>query len=100
MPHSLVEFRAADTGIGISEEYLPVIFERFRQIDSSETRLHGGVGIGLYIARKFTELLGGKVEVQSELGKGSTFKVTIPCEIYQLGTSQQGLIAERGELNA
>ena len=95
-----MEFRVTDTGLGISEEHLPIIFERFRQIDSSETRLYGGVGMGLYIAKKFTELLGGKVEVQSELGKGSTFKVTIPCEIYQLGTSQQGLIAERGERSA
>src|SRR3989338_745277 len=67
-----VEFKVADTGIGIAENNFPLVFEKFRQVDSSETRHYGGVGIGLYIVKKFTELLGGKVDVKSELGKGST----------------------------
>ena len=75
-----VEFKIADTGIGIANESLPIIFERFRQVDSSHTRRHGGVGIGLYVAKKFTELLGGEIAVQSEPGKGSTFSVILPCE--------------------
>jgi GAF domain-containing protein len=74
----LVEFKVTDTGMGIPTEKLPIIFGMFRQVDSSETRLHGGVGLGLYIAKNFTELLGGKIEVETEVGKGSIFTVTIP----------------------
>jgi signal transduction histidine kinase/DNA-binding NarL/FixJ family response regulator len=74
----LVEFKVTDTGIGISEEKLPIIFEMFRQVDSSGTRNHEGVGLGLYIAKHFTELLGGNIEVQTAINEGSTFAVTIP----------------------
>ena len=95
-----MEFKVADTGIGIPEEALPFIFDRFRQVDSSETRSYGGVGIGLYIMKKFTELLGGEIGVESELGKGSTFTVTIPCEICPSAVTQQRLSTENGELNA
>lgn len=75
-----VEFKVTDTGTGIPETHLPFVFERFRQVDSSETRLYGGVGLGLYIAKKFTELLGGKVTAASKLGEGSTFTVWLPYE--------------------
>jgi signal transduction histidine kinase len=74
-----VEFRVADTGIGIPNDKIPLIFEMFHQVDSSETRPYGGVGLGLYIVKNFTEMLGGQVRVESELEKGSVFTVTIPC---------------------
>ncbi|HWP60262.1 MAG TPA: ATP-binding protein [Candidatus Acidoferrales bacterium] len=78
---NLVEFRVEDTGTGIQQELLPSIFEMFRQLDSSATRNHGGVGLGLYIVRKYTEALGGRIRVASEPGKGSIFTVTIPADL-------------------
>jgi signal transduction histidine kinase len=74
------QFQVADTGIGIPQEMLPSIFEMFHQVDSSETRTYGGVGIGLYIVKKYTDLLGGEIEAKSALGKGTTFTLTIPAE--------------------
>jgi signal transduction histidine kinase len=75
-----LEFRVMDTGIGIQKKDLPFIFEMFRQVDSSSTREYDGLGMGLYIARSLTELLGGTIEVESEINKGSTFIVTIPVQ--------------------
>jgi PAS domain S-box-containing protein len=71
--------RVADTGQGIRPDFLPCLFERFRQADSSSTRAHGGLGLGLAIVRHIVELHGGRVEAQSAgEGLGSTFTVRLP----------------------
>lgn len=70
-----------DTGIGISLDDIDIVFERFKQVDSSPSRSHGGSGLGLSLVKEMVELLGGTVHVESEQGKGSLFVVTIPCEM-------------------
>jgi PAS domain S-box-containing protein len=74
-----VVITVTDTGVGISPQVLPYVFERFRQGDSSNTRNHGGLGLGLAVVRHLVELHGGQVTAESEGdGKGATFTVTIP----------------------
>jgi len=75
-----IEFFVRDTGTGIPEESQKYIFERFRQVDGSITREFGGTGLGLSICKQLVELLGGKIWLESEFNKGSTFYFTIPFE--------------------
>jgi PAS domain S-box-containing protein len=81
-----VTLRVADDGAGIDDEFLPHVFERFRQAERSSTRRHGGLGLGLAIVRHLVEAHGGHVLVESAgLGRGSTFSVTFPVRDSQTG---------------
>jgi signal transduction histidine kinase len=73
-----IEISVIDTGIGISQESLQIIFEPFRQVENPLTRKHGGVGLGLYIVKRMLDLLGGTIKIESEVGQGSTFRVWMP----------------------
>lgn len=75
-----LEIKVSDNGIGISKESYEKIFMPFTQADSSAARGYGGAGLGLYIVRNFVDLHGGKIWVDSEVGKGSTFTFTLPLE--------------------
>ena len=72
--------RVADTGIGIKESDMDALFQPFRQIDAHIDRKYEGTGLGLSISRKLVELLGGKIRVESEWGKGSVFSFTLPTK--------------------
>ena len=89
-----VRFEVQDDGIGIPAEQLEVIFESFRQVDGSSTRVHGGTGLGLSIARQLVELHGGTIEVKSEIDKGSVFIFEIPLNPAQMFPSKETLSAE------
>jgi len=81
--HDTIAFAVVDTGIGISPENLQLIFEEFSQIEHPLQRRSKGTGLGLPLCRKLAELLHGRVEVASEVGRGSTFTLTLPCRFPQ-----------------
>lgn len=71
-------FRVRDEGIGIPRDHLGAIFEAFRQLDGTMSRAQEGTGLGLTLCKKFSELLGGVLTVQSEVGSGTTFTLYLP----------------------
>jgi signal transduction histidine kinase len=77
---NMVLLEVGDTGRGIAPDHHELIFREFAQVDSSASRAHHGTGLGLTIARRFVELHGGRIWVESDLGKGSRFFFTLPAE--------------------
>jgi len=75
----MLEIAVSDTGKGIPADELPTIFDEYHQVKGSESTIQKGTGLGLSITKKFAELLGGTIEVESEIGKGSIFTVRIPA---------------------
>ncbi|MBN1990455.1 MAG: response regulator [Bacteroidales bacterium] len=92
--NATILFYVRDTGIGLSQEKINVIFERFRQGDETITKQYGGTGLGLAISKKLVELMGGRIWVESEPEKGSTFFFILPLIIPNINNN---LITERNE---
>jgi PAS domain S-box-containing protein len=84
-----LRFSVVDTGIGIPQDRLDAIFNRFTQADESTTRKYGGTGLGLAISKQLTELMGGQISVTSQVAEGSVFTFTIRCEVQKNGKTDE-----------
>jgi signal transduction histidine kinase len=82
-----IAFAVSDTGIGIPAAELPYIFDEFRKVDGSSTRVHGGFGLGLTLVKRMAEMLDGEVTVASRVGEGSTFTVRLPLRMQSAARS-------------
>lgn len=83
-----IRFSVSDTGIGIAPEHHAAVFDDFSQVDSPVQKRLRGTGLGLSLSRQLAVLLGGRVELASELGKGSVFSVTLPVQLQRQGPAQ------------
>ena len=79
-----IEFTVSDTGIGLTPEQARRLFQSFSQADASTARRYGGTGLGLVISRRLTEMMGGEIQLESELGRGSAFTVRLPRVVADL----------------
>ncbi len=91
-----VLFEVADTGIGITQEHMGRLFGAFDQADGTASRTRGGTGLGLNISKRLTELLGGTIGVESKIGKGSTFRISLQC-VYPKAVDPQAIQVKRHE---
>ena len=87
----VMEFEVSDTGIGIPADELPMIFEKFSRLDSSECEKYSGAGLGLYIVKRIVHLLEGNIDVQSKVGRGSTVTIRIPARRRKMPPMQEQL---------
>ena len=74
-----IRFRVTDTGIGMTPEQMGKLFEAFTQVEASTTRKYGGMGLGLVISQRICQMMGGEIAVESALGQGSTFTISLPA---------------------
>jgi len=97
----IIVFEVEDTGLGISAEHLPLIFDAFWQVDQAPTRRVGGTGLGLHVTRRLVRLLGGDVVARSVLGEGSCFTIRVPRAYWEVAAEGGSLdVMETGELIA
>ncbi len=94
----LLRFEVKDTGVGIPEDKLELIFQPFIQVDSSTTRVYGGTGLGLTIAKQLAEKLGGYIEVKSVLGQGTSFTLSLP--VGNIKESEKDILSSVRQSNA
>jgi len=90
----------ADSGVGIAQEKLPQLFEKFTQADNSATRRFGGTGLGLAICRELTQMMGGSISVESREGRGSTFTVELPLERGEAPADEARAAVETADADA
>lgn len=97
--NDFLRIAVSDTGIGIAPEHFDLVFERFKQADSSVSRKYGGTGLGLPISKNLAFLMGGNIFISSQVGKGSTFTVLLPMKLETQGEQDDGVRKMQDKLN-